>query len=118
MEPATTGAAPRYKNGKRTLMSWREPKYKLAITLAWYFFRLRGVRNASALFDTVSAVYADAAEAVLGHRVGWDELCADAEAQFGCQITATRLHQRADKSARYAEHTEHREAVRRFMQRT
>ena len=101
----------RYKNGRRTLMSWRAPEYKLAITLAWYFFALRGVRGGPALLGMVAANYADASEAIRGKRTTWEELCANAEARFGTGITAHKLVQRADKSARYGEHTECRQAV-------
>lgn len=107
----------RYKSGPRKLMSWREPKFKLAVTLAWYFFQLGGVRNAAALHGAVVDAYPEVSEAVLGRRIDWDELCGDADRQFGCAITPARLHQRADKSARYAEHTEMREAVRQYLKR-
>ena len=44
-----------------------------------------------------------------------DELCADAKERFGADITAHKLVQRSDKSARYREHTAYREAVRQHV---
>lgn len=109
------GLVPRYKEGRRTLMSWRAPEYKVAVTLAWYFFNIRRVRDRAALLDAVSSAYADATDAILGKRTSWHELCADAEVRFGTGITAHKLLQRADKSARYGEHVELRQTVIEFV---
>jgi hypothetical protein len=99
----------------RTLIRWdADPQLAVIKMLAWAVWQAENP-TARELFARVEELTPMAIEAVLQQPgVTFADLCERARQKFGAEITPAKLHQRADKTARYCEFNQYAIAVTEF----
>jgi hypothetical protein len=108
----TPAPKPRYTES-RVLLNWnKNDRLRVLKMLAWVVYKKEGLRNADALEARVKRLCPVVVQMVLGEAgVTLDVIKEQALAEQGAAITSAKLLQRADKTERYCEYNEQKDAV-------